>query len=149
MWYNLGMNLQERFEAKFYVTPGCWIWTKGSSHGYGSFRINGKSRPAHRVSYELYVGSIPEGQVVRHKCDNPPCVNPDHLILGTQGDNMRDAVERSRHRSHNTFKTHCPRKHELSGDNVILRPTGGRRCAECHRQQKRESAQRSRGMKRG
>ncbi len=94
--YRMGDSL-DRFEAKFYVTPGCWVWTAATvgRAGHGSFR-NGRHVLAHRYAYQAYVGSIPRGQVVRHKCDNPKCVNPDHLELGTQADNMRDMAERGR-----------------------------------------------------
>ena len=69
----------------------CWIWRGGrDTAGYGRF---GGTR-AHRVAYELLVGPIPEGLVVRHTCDVPMCVRPSHLLLGTQADNVRDAVER-------------------------------------------------------
>lgn len=73
----------------------CWIWTgPTNNHGYGRF---GGSRYAHRVSYQLAHGPIPPGMVVLHRCDNPPCVNPDHLSLGTQRDNVRDMVTKGRH----------------------------------------------------
>lgn len=86
-----------RFESKFYVTPGCWIWT-GSKNtgGHGQFTVCGKCITAHRVSYELYIGPIPEGMWVLHKCDNPPCQNPDHLFLGTRQDNVDDMVRKGR-----------------------------------------------------
>ena len=64
--------------------------------GYGSFSVDGKSCPAHRVAFELTHGPIPEGQVVRHKCDVPGCCNPAHLELGTSADNNRDRDERGR-----------------------------------------------------
>lgn len=98
MCYVVVMNaLRERFEAKFYVTPGCWIWIPPmSKRGYGQLKADGKVWRVHRLSYELYVGAIPNGLVVRHRCDTPSCVNPDHLILGTQADNMRDMAERGR-----------------------------------------------------
>lgn len=76
----------------------CWLWTgnrnrgKGWPNTYGVFRYSG----AHRVSYTLCLGSIPEGLQVLHRCDNPPCVNPDHLFLGTQQDNMDDKMAKGR-----------------------------------------------------
>lgn len=78
----------------------CWVWTKSTRYGYGMFarRENGKTKHylAHRVSWELANGPIPEGLQVLHHCDNPPCVRPDHLFLGTQFDNMQDAAAKGR-----------------------------------------------------
>lgn len=77
--------------------PKCWIY-KGSytSKGYPSLSLNNKSTPGHRFSYELFYGKIPEDHVVRHKCDNPKCVNPYHLETGTHQDNMMDRLIRNR-----------------------------------------------------
>lgn len=93
-------TLKERLEEKFYVTPGCWIWTgacgSGSSGKRPSMQHLGKWANPARTSYELYVGPIPEGMLIRHKCDNPLCVNPDHLEPGTFQDNSNDMVKRGR-----------------------------------------------------
>ena len=73
----------------------CWEWQSTKNHrGYGKFWLNGRTDLAHRVSYLFHKGSIPDGFLVRHTCDNPPCVNPDHLLVGTVKDNARDAIER-------------------------------------------------------
>ena len=81
---------------------GCWVFT-GAKHdwGYGIFYVDEKRRlvRAHRFSYWLHFGPYPKDKFVLHKCDNPPCVNPDHLFLGTQLDNVRDCLSKSRFRS--------------------------------------------------
>lgn len=80
---------------------GCWVWQGKSRSGackkYGRIKVNGVTMAAHRYSWELYNDQkIPEGMVVMHKCDNPECVNPDHLIVGTLSDNMKDMVKKGR-----------------------------------------------------
>ena len=79
---------------------GCWEWAGARDHtNYGLVtRSSGESR-AHRLAYTLFVGPITYGQLVCHKCDNPPCCNPNHLFLGTMIDNILDCVEKGRHRS--------------------------------------------------
>lgn len=92
-----------RFWSKVQKTDSCWIWTASKRHkGYGAFVwateigkvIQGR---AHRFSYELHKGAIPEGMFCLHHCDNPACVNPDHLWLGTAADNNHDMVQKGRH----------------------------------------------------
>lgn len=95
----MSKDVKKRFEEKCIPEPnsGCWIWLYSlTSNGYGQFSYNGRQRRAIRVAYEIYKDKIPDGMIVRHKCDNKLCVNPDHLVLGTHNDNMSDMVKRNR-----------------------------------------------------
>jgi hypothetical protein len=85
------------FWAKVRISDDCWEWT-GATNGMGYGRLNrrGTFLAAHRFSYELANGSIPDGLSVCHRCDNPPCVRPDHLFLGSMQDNIRDSVAKRR-----------------------------------------------------
>jgi hypothetical protein len=90
-------DLSERFWAKVNKTDTCWLWTAGTTHsGYGSIRVKGKALRAHRVAYEMLVGPIPEGAVLMHSCDTPACCNPAHLSIGSQRENIHDAIEKGR-----------------------------------------------------
>jgi len=94
-----------RFHAKYQKSNGCWLWQAGKyRRGYGMVcvgrTVDGRQHNsyAHRVAYVLAHGDIPPGLVVMHSCDVRDCVNPAHLSLGTQGDNIRDGVSRGRYR---------------------------------------------------
>ena len=92
------MTLEERFWSKVNKTAYCWLWTASirNEKGYGQFRYNHKIQSAHRVSWQFHYGPIPEGIKVLHHCDNPPCVNPTHLFLGTHQDNVNDMMSKNR-----------------------------------------------------
>lgn len=88
----------ERFEEKILKIPGgCWEWLACKNNkGYGLFSINSRPVAAHRVSYRLYSGLLKPTEDLLHTCDNPACVNPAHLIIGTHQDNMTDMVLKGR-----------------------------------------------------
>lgn len=96
------MNEQtkKRFFNKVQKTSRCWLWTASSNRkGYGQFGVKmgrWKIKYAHRMSYEFFVGKIPKGFLVLHKCDVPLCVNPDHLWIGTHMDNCKDKIKKGR-----------------------------------------------------
>jgi hypothetical protein len=75
----------------------CWEWTGCLEiAGYGKLRVNGKNIKAHRFSYQLHKGEIPDGMFILHSCDNPKCIRPDHLSIGTHAENMRDMINKNR-----------------------------------------------------
>jgi hypothetical protein len=123
-------DVEARFWSKVAKGEGCWEWKPRPGHpGYGQFSITGRNRIyAHRYVWQSLRGAIPEKMMVCHTCDNPRCVNPDHLFLGTNSDNQRDSSAKGRHR--NSRKTHCKNGHPLSGEN-LQRNKSGRRCRIC------------------
>lgn len=90
--------LPDRFWPRVNVTDGCWEWTgpRYKAGGYGRLRLAGRQVRAHRVAWELLHGPVPDGLNVCHHCDNPPCVRPDHLFLGTDKDNADDRDAKGR-----------------------------------------------------
>lgn len=119
--------IAERFWEKVDIRPGeneCWPWLAGlDDHGYGRFGMNGFDPPiwgAHRVSWFLTNGEIPEGIKVLHKCDNPPCVRPVHLFLGTMLDNQRDMALKGRAASGDRHGLHLHPERISRGENRPL-----------------------------
>lgn len=79
------------------ASSGCWNVSPATKQGYGKIRAFGETKLSHRVSYELFNGPIKKHLMVCHKCDNPSCINPEHLFLGTANDNMQDKISKGRH----------------------------------------------------
>lgn len=92
--------IEERFWTKVQKTAGCWLWLGHfDKNGYGQLALPGRrggTLQAHRFSWQLHNGPIPDGKCVLHKCDNPSCVNPKHLFLGTNYDNWHDMENKGR-----------------------------------------------------
>lgn len=121
-------SLREKLETYIIVTDnGCWEW-QGSrcKSGYGHVSYLGKIKRTHRIYYELLNGKIPDKLFVCHKCDNPPCLNPDHLFLGTNQDNMLDALKKGRLRTDG-----CPPPRKKVGHPSVARYMSGCRCDDC------------------
>jgi hypothetical protein len=135
-WGMRGVPLETRFAAKYEknAETGCWDWTASTfPSGYGCFWLS-KVRPAHRVSYEIYVGEIPEGLTLDHLCRNIACVNPAHLEPVTQRENTLRGFNPA---ALNHRKTECVNGHPFDEENTTVRRTsrGGwrRECRACMR----------------
>ncbi|PZE31781.1 HNH endonuclease signature motif containing protein [Curtobacterium sp. MCLR17_042] len=117
----------ERIERRIEATPfGCWQWTgRIDRYGYGAIKVDRAPRPAHRVSFEAFVGPIAEGMQLDHLCRNRSCVNPDHLEQVDTKTNTRRGVRPNR--------LLCPNGHPRTPDNLYVDPSGARSCRTCHR----------------
>lgn len=127
----MNKNEFERFIEKidFTIQAPCWIWAAcKTKYGYGRFGLKGKTVLAHRFSYEMCKGRIPDGLVLDHLCRNPSCVNPDHLEAVTQRVNSIRGIGWA---NINIKKTHCKRGHEFTKENTVYKKDGTRRCKFC------------------
>jgi hypothetical protein len=138
---------EEKDRARFwgYVVKGdgCWEWRNRLSRRYGRFAIGRRSAAAHRLSYVWAYGAFDEILLVCHRCDNPRCVRPDHLFLGTNADNMHDMKAKGRARGPKRGVRFCNSGHEFTPENTYIYPkSGNRACRECTRRWQREKRQR-------
>lgn len=120
--------LKERFMQYIEKQPngGCWLWTGGLSNGgYGKFQIDPKTRLAHRVAYEIFIGPVPEGAQLDHLCRQRRCCNPSHLEPVACKENIR--------RGASVTKQFCVHGHERTPENIYVYPDGRRRCILCRR----------------
>lgn len=122
----------KRFWDKVHKTETCWEWSgQRTAQGYGRIKIGLQPVVAHRWMWEQEYGPIPDGTLVCHHCDNPPCVRPEHLFLGTHADNAHDRNYKGR--DWQSRITHCPQGHPYDESNTYLYPLGNRGCVECNR----------------
>jgi len=117
--------MREHFEKRIInksipePNTGCWLWTGYCSvSGYGKTSFKAHPYLAHRLSYELFYGKFNHNLKVLHKCDTPACVNPQHLSLGTQKENIHDMLKKHGH--YNSKKTSCPRGHLFNNENTRI-----------------------------
>lgn len=129
----IDLELGKRINEK-----GCWIWPFATNeHGYGLVSNNGKLYKVHRLSAHVYWGFDIDSPIkILHKCDTPPCFNPECLFEGTQLDNINDMLDKDRRKHVYTVSMYCPKGHEKTEENTYQRPDGGGKCCKICRNER-------------
>lgn len=142
-------QIEPIFRQRVEKVGECWIWLGAlCGSGYGATYVGRKQYATHRLAYELWIGTIPEGAHILHHCDNKLCVNPKHIYAGTPKQNAQDAARRGLLRNRNTNKTHCVRGHAFTEENTRIRVRGRKRyrdCRQCGKDRARLDRLRSKG----
>lgn len=128
---HIPLEAQNRLWGRVVKGPGCWVNPNTSYPGYPKMSIRGRQWVASRVAWSIVNGPIPNGMIVCHHCDNPKCIRPEHLFLGTEKDNAQDKIRKKRDAE--SRKTHCPKGHPYSGENLYTDPNGHRECKSCRK----------------
>lgn len=128
--YTKNSEMKKRKHHMNISIGNCWIWAgKVSPKGYGIYQIlidkQWVSHPAHKLLYENLIGPVPKGKVLDHLCRVRQCINPEHLEIVTNAENIRRGI------SHQARKTHCPKGHIYKGVNLYIDPRGYRQCKTC------------------
>lgn len=126
-------NIEERISEKFQINyeTGCWEWTGALDiGGYGQISVDNRCKLAHRISWNVFKGAIPNGLQIDHLCRNRKCVNPDHLRVTTRKDNILCSNGIT---ARQVRQTHCKRGHEFTKENTYIDTKEGRNCIECKR----------------
>ena len=144
-------SAEGRFWSRVDKTDGCWLWTKGTSNGYGVYYADGKEWLAHRYALTITSGPIPPGKFACHTCDVRLCVRPSHLYAGDHRTNGADASRNRRWPAKYAkplARKSCRNGHVWTPANIYVKPDGRRRCRECRRiARKRESVARNQRRK--
>lgn len=134
--YLRGKPLAEKlaYRSKLDPATGCVLWIGSRTDGYGNLYVGGKNKKAHVLAYTLAKGPVPKGLELDHLCRVRHCINPDHLEAVTHSVNVSRGANRDTLANYQRAKTHCPKGHPYSGDNLFHNRAGDRCCRTCSRE---------------
>lgn len=136
---SLNLDIKTRLLRSILIDDSsqCWNWIRGKDkNGYGKIHYQCTHWRAHRLMFHIYKAPLNKYEIICHSCDNPSCINPDHLFLGDPLINMQDKVKKGRLKNQNMNKTHCKNGHEFFAENIVWRKTPigtpSRSCKICY-----------------